>query len=40
MEEKINLSFLNIFNEKYEIYDYTPEAGFHWQIMLKLSKNI
>lgn len=33
-------SFYNILNESYEIYDYIPEPGFHWQIMLKIGRNI
>ncbi|HPY95775.1 MAG TPA: TonB-dependent receptor [Candidatus Cloacimonadota bacterium] len=31
-------SLNNIFNEKYEIYDYIPEPGFNWQISLNIEK--
>lgn len=40
IQEKLNISLLNILDEHYEIYDYVPEPGFHWQVMLKLSKEI
>ncbi len=39
---EINLisSLYNIFDENYEIYDYIPEPGYHWQIMLKIQRKI
>ena len=35
---KLISSLYNIFNEKYEIYDYIPEPGFYWQATLNIEK--
>ncbi len=40
LSQELSVSFFNIFNKNYEIYDYIPEPGYNWQFMYKIQFKI
>lgn len=40
VSQELSISFYNILNKRYEIYDYIPEPGYNWQVMYKFQLKI